>query len=207
MRRLHLALLLVASPLFALDFDPPAPDSHVYLKLRTITPFCAVKRVDIAISGSTVTGTIVPESGVFCPAILFPTEVNVGVVPAGVYTLVLRSETGTELDRGPLIVRDADAAIIVSPVGVTAEGKRPVQVFVSGPLTGAPTVLFDGMPADIVSTGRSIVVTPPPHAPGTVDVTVTDNSGSRKAVAAFTYFDPAAAPDPFVFEPLLFPVA
>jgi hypothetical protein len=107
------------------------------------------------------------------------------------------------------VVRDAGAGILVSPVGAPADGKRTVQLFADPPIISTPTVTFDGMPATIVgsSVGSPIVVMAPAHAAGTVDVTVTDQSGPRKAVAAFTYFDPAAPPDPFVFEPLLFPVA
>jgi len=207
MRRTLLALVLSAccSSLFAMEVFPPAPDSQTFLKIRTLVPYCAVQRMDVGVSGSTITIVVTPNPAAVCPAILFPLQVNVGVVPAGVYDVVVRPNGGPEIERSRAVVRDADSGVIVSPVGVKAEGGKSVQIF--GATTGS-TVLFDGVPAtDVHLQNGSLVVTPPPHAPGTVDVTVTDIISTRKAVAAFTYYDPAAAPDPFVFEPVLFPVA
>jgi hypothetical protein len=207
MRRCALAFLLFcATSLFGFEVIPPGPDSHTYIKLATMSPYCRVSGVDVVVQGATIVVTETP-AGVPCPAIFFFLEVNIGVVPPGVYTVIVRGAGGGEFERGPLVVRDADSGILVSPVGAPADGKRTVQIFAGSVLITNPQVTFDGIPATIVNT-TPLVVMAPPHAPGTVDVTVTvDESGPRKAVAAFTYFDPAAPPDPFVFEPLLFPVA
>jgi IPT/TIG domain len=191
-------VLLSSAPLAALEVFPPAPDSKTGIKLVVSTPYCQVERTDVAIQGSTINVTLTPPNGA-CLAIVFPHEVNLGLVPAGVYTVT------AGFDTGRLVVRDADAGIRVSPVGGPAEGKRSVQIF--GTKFG-DTVQFDGIPTPVQQTATNyIVVTPPPHAPGTIDVTVTGPTGTRKVVAAYTYFDPEATPDPFVFEPLLFPVA
>jgi hypothetical protein len=208
MRRTMLGLLLLTlcSSAFAMEVFPPAPDSHTFIKLLTQnSPFCSLQRTDVALEGSTITVTAIPTSAV-CPAILFPLRADVGVVPGGVYDVIFRGPTGTEFDRTKLIVRDASSGIIVSPVGGRLQAPRTVQVFGAA---ANSTVLFDGVPAtDPHVVNGVLVVTPPAHAAGTVDVTVNDESGnSRRAAAAFTYFDPSAAPDPFVFEPLLYPVA
>jgi len=210
MRRCALAFLILAAAtsLFAFESIPPGPDSHTYIKLATMSPYCRVSKIDVAVQGSTITVTETPAPDAICAAIFFPLEINLGVVPPGVYTVIIRGNSANEFERGPLVVRDAGAGILVSPVGAPANGKRTVQVFIDPPLDTDPAVTFDGIPATIVSSaGSSMVVMAPLHAPGTVDVTVTDEGGLRKASAAFTYYDPAAPPDPFIFEPLLFPVA
>lgn len=204
MRRFLLSFLLLvcASSLLGLEIIPPAPDSHTFIRVRTSgSPCGSLIRTDVAVEGSTITLNPVyaPFSG-GCPAVIVPVWLDAGLIKAGVYTISVSGR-----DTAPLIVRDADTDVIVSPVGGAFDIKRTVEVF--GVLEGA-TVLFDGVPAtDAHDGGRSLVVTPPPHAPGTVDVTVIENDTTRKAIAAFTYFDPAAVPDPAVFEPVLFPVA
>jgi len=203
-----LFLLALASPLAALEILPSAPDSGTFIRVWTHGSPCPVYLgSNVAIDGAVITVTPLvaptpPGSG--CGANIVPRLVDVGVLPPGVYTIRVPQPDG--FDSAPLIVRDAGAGLLVSPVGGPAEGKRTVQVFGA---RGSDTVLFDGIPAPAQAqfTPGFIVVTPPPHAPGTVDVTVTGPDGTRKLVAAYTYFDPNAAPDPFVFEPYLFPVA
>ena len=209
MRRTFLALLLSAccGSVFALETTPPAPDSQTYVKLIARTNFCAVQRTDVAVEGLNITLTLTPTPGVACPNTFAPVTANVGVIPPGVYDVSVRVAGGGEIEHQKIIVRDAGTGVIVSPVGSRPEGGRDVQVF-GADLSTSTTVLFDGVPAtNIRVVNNSLVVTPPAHAAGTVDVTVTDSFGTRKAIAAFTYFDPAAAPDPFVFEPVLYPVA
>jgi hypothetical protein len=208
MRRalVFLVLFICGSPLLALEVFPPAPDSHTFIKVLTQSGFCpgSIDHIDVAVNAPTITATVIPKPDVSCIAILFPLQVDLGVIPPGVWNVVLRVQGGQPFEQSKIIVRDAGSGIIVSPVGGRTEGGRSVQVF--GASSGS--VLFDGVPAtDAHFENGSLVVTPPPHAAGTVDVTVTDSTGTRKAVAAFTYFDPDAAPDPFVFEPLLYPVA
>src|SRR5258706_14898165 len=188
MRRTTLCLFLLAccSSLLAMDVFPPAPDSHTFVKVLTRqSPFCVVSHTDVATAGSTITVTVTP-SPALCPAVsLFTLRADLGSIAPGVWSVVFRGVGGSEFDRSTIIVRDGGSDIIVSPVGVRAEGGRTVQVF--GAAGG--TVLFDGVPAtDVHVANGSLVVTPPPHAPGTVDLTVTDGISSQKAVAAFTYF-------------------
>jgi hypothetical protein len=213
MRRALLPLLLLAhGSLFALEFFPPAPDSHTGVRIEFLAVNCAPV-VHVVVSGSTITLTSTPSPGIICIAALIPLPAvaDVGVLQPGVYDV-----QGEAQEHGKLIVRDAGAGIVVSPVGlstiITPKVIRTVQVFSDRPLTSPLSVLFDGIPATIEATKTKsrtqyVVVTPPPHDAGTVDVTLTDGEGSRKAIAAFTYFDPAAPPDPAVLEPVLYPVA
>ena len=214
MRRalLPFLLLLAHSSLFALEFFPPAPDSHTGVRVKFLAVNCAPV-VHVAVSGSTITlsSTQLPGTGcidTFFPA---PAAADVGVLAPGIYDV--QGEAG---EQGKLIVRDAGAGIIVSPVGIsttiTPRLIRTVQIFSDRPLASPVSVLFDGIPATIEPTTTKgsthyVVVTPPPHEAGTVEVTLTDGQATRKAIAAFTYFDPEAQPDPALFEPVLYPVA
>jgi hypothetical protein len=211
MRRALIALLLSAccGSVFALEVTPPAPDSQTFFKLVVHLGYCTPRSGSVSVQGSTITMTLAPaDPGITCVAAFPPIVANVGVLPAGVYAVSVRDAGGQEVEHSKIIVRDGTSDILVSPVGSRVEGGRDVQVFGATNSTST-AVLFDGIPATNVRVqgGTSLVVTPPPHAAGTVDVTVNDSNGTHKAVAAFTYFDPNAAPDPFVFEPLLYPVA
>jgi hypothetical protein len=213
MRRhlLSLSLLLSissVSSVLALEILPPAVDSRTYIRVRTFVSYC-IPVTEVAVNGSTIVVTVsaAPKSACI-PETIAAATADVGLLAPGVYQVVVNTkEDASGIDHGSLIVRDAESGIVVSPVGLPSEGKRTVQVFTGRPLDVA-SVLFDGVPAALgEETGRMVVVTPPPHAPGTVDVVVTDEAGTRTAVAAFTYFDPAAPPDRQIFEPVLFPIA
>ena len=209
MRRALICLLLLAccGSALAMEVFPPAPDSQTFVKVSTQTGYCSVSRTDVAIDALSITVTVVPNS-VNCPAVLFSTQANIGVVPPGVYDVTVKGQNGAVLEKSKLIVRDASSGLIVSPVGGRPEGGRAVQIFGVLPGDTPVGVQFDGIPASgLKLQNGSLVATPPAHAPGTVDVTVSDSLGTRRSIAAFTYFDPNAAPDPFVFEPLLYPVA
>src|SRR5258708_7558168 len=117
MRRALLPILLLAhSSLFALEFFPPAPDSHTGVRIKFLAVNC-VPVTHVAISGSTITLSSTQLSGVciatFAPA---PAIADVGVLPPGVYDV--HGEAG---EQGKLIVRDAGAGIIVSPVGISTK--------------------------------------------------------------------------------------
>jgi hypothetical protein len=209
MLRVRIALLVIAcsSRLLALEVVPPAPDSRTFIRVQTYGSPCPIYvGSDVVVDGSTITVTpiaapVLPGGG--CVGSVVRRWVDVGLVEPGVYTISVPQPGGP--DSAPLIVRDADSGILVSPVGGSTAGTRSVQIFGA---RGGDTVLFDGIAVPVQQTARGfVVVTPPPHPPGTVDVTVIGATVTRKAVAAYTYFEPAAAPDPYVFEPYLFPIA
>lgn len=47
----------------------------------------------------------------------------------------------------------------------------------------------------------------PPHAAGLIDVTAIDEVRTVTSPGSFKFYAPSYPPDPFVFEPLLFPIA
>ncbi len=74
------------------------------------------------------------------------------------------------------------------------------------------SVAFDGVSVPVsdmtyVRTTAVVTVTPPPHAPGAVDVVVAMAATSMTARASFVYLDPGAPVDRFLFEPVLLPVS
>src|SRR5262249_53972475 len=151
------------------------------------TSFCSIARTDVAVETSRITVTVIPNGGVVCPAVIAPLQLNVGVVGPGVSDLVVRTLDRAEIDRSKVIIPDAGADFSVSPVGGRIDGGSPVQIF---GFSSAASVLFDGVPAtDVHFEAGSLVVTPPAHAAGTVDVVLNDAVGAHKSIAAFTYFD------------------
>src|SRR5882724_9448553 len=109
MRRTLLCLLLLAccGSVFALDVYPPAPDSQTFIKVATRTQLCSVARTEVAVEGLTITVTVVPSATppisspppsptqpIPCPPSLVPLNVNVGVIPAGVYDLTVKQSGG-----------------------------------------------------------------------------------------------------------------
>src|SRR6266850_3737718 len=116
MRRAFLPFLLLAhGSLFALEFFPPAPDSHTGVRIEFLAVNCAPV-VHVVVSGSTITLTSTPSPGIICIAALIPLPAvaDVGVLPPGVYDV-----QGEAQEHGKLIVRDAGAGIVVSPVGLS----------------------------------------------------------------------------------------
>src|SRR6266516_2435641 len=105
MRRTLLCLLLFAccGSVFALEVFPPAPDSQTYLKISTKTPFCSVARTDVAVESLRITVNVIPNASACPVAALFPLQANVGVVPPGVYDVIVRTLDGTELDHSTAI--------------------------------------------------------------------------------------------------------
>jgi hypothetical protein len=107
-----------------------------------------------------------------------------------------------DLPLETLIVRDT---LHVSPYVVPATGGS--TVFVTNPFfPDIATVTIGSVVLESHSTGPTLSFVAPPHAPGSVDVTVSRGNESVTAKAALIYDDPAS-PDPRAFEPTLFPIA
>src|SRR5437763_11951076 len=109
MRRTLLCLLLLAccGSVFALDVYPPAPDSQTFIKVATRTQICSVARTEVAVEALTITVTVVPSTTppIPCPPSLVPLNVNVGVIPAGVYDLTVKQSGGGVIESSKVIVR------------------------------------------------------------------------------------------------------
>src|SRR5262245_3325300 len=130
MRRALLPLLLlVHGSLFALEVFPPAPDSHTGVRIMFRTNTCA-PIAQAAVTGFTIRLTSKSTAGFVCLAVITQTPVvaEVGTLAPGVYSVESESN-----EHGTLIVRDAGAGVLVSPVGIssviTPRVARTVQVF------------------------------------------------------------------------------
>src|SRR2546421_4819542 len=147
MRRALLPFLLLAhSSLFALEFFPPAPDSHTGVRAKFLAANC-VPLPHVAVSGFTITlSSTQAFGGCIATFVPQPAIADIGVLPPGVYDV--RGEAG---EHGTLIVRDAGAGVVVSPVGISTtivpDAPRTVQILDDRMLTAPFSVLFDGVPA------------------------------------------------------------
>ena len=136
--------------------------------------------------------------------------VTFGGVAAGI-----TSSTATELDviepahaagAADIVVTNGDGQSATLAAGYTFADAAPPALArlttTTGPAAGGqyvtielddvvgftPTVAFDGVAATVVSTGPTFIsVKTPPHAAGTVDVSVTDNGQTATLPGAFTF--------------------
>jgi hypothetical protein len=215
--RLFLALSLLATTLSAKNvfFDPPNPTSATPVVAHVTLTGCPPTKVTAERHGAIISITLdQPQCLVATP---FDAAVDLGVVPAGVYDVVVSPPMLLlGLAEGTLIVRDATPPFEVVPNVVPLNGgeihlRNPNGLYMCVITTPEPvceqiTVMIGGQPATIVrSTQTDIVVTAPPHAAGTVDVTLTRAAGTLTATAALDYFDFNKTPDLAFFEPVLFP--
>src|SRR4051794_27722913 len=118
MRPLVLAVLFLsaATSLSAFEIFPSAPDSHTYVRIVAVVGSCA-PTTTVAVSGSTITVDVGMLPGFACiPESTALATANLGVLPAGVYQVVIRWKNDLrEIEKGTLVVRDAGAGILVSP--------------------------------------------------------------------------------------------
>src|SRR5262245_28078265 len=132
-RAFVLFALLAASPLFAIEIVPPLVDSHTFVRVRFLTGDCTpVSHVSIVGSAIKLTATHRPNT--VCPTdapAQPPAVAEVGVLAAGVYSV--ETDGG---EHATLIVRDAEAGFVVSPVGVAMTPGRIVQIFSDRPIFG-----------------------------------------------------------------------
>ena len=89
-------------------------------------------------------------------------------------------------------------AVSVTPTNGTPLGGTSVTVTGSD-FTAGTTVSFDGIgAATVFVNSTTLTATTPPHAPGAVDVTVTNVNGSDALLAAY-WVDPEFDPDQKAF--------
>ncbi len=179
-------------------FDPPNPTSRTPVTAHVIGNFSTCSPT-VMRNGAIISITL-ENCSLQSPPPRVDVPVDLGVVPAGVYDVVV-GYTGIliGLGEGTLIVQDAPAPFLVTPnAGIPGD-----EITISGKLLGTG-VTFGGVGATVVNaTPDQIVVRPPQHDPGPVDV----ESGALRSTAAFYYLPSDKAPDPAFYEPMLFPVA
>ncbi|HEX9459218.1 MAG TPA: hypothetical protein VGA84_08750 [Thermoanaerobaculia bacterium] len=212
--RSALGLLLTAFASVAvadsLRFAPPVATVHTSVDaiLSARPSGCGVTQEGVTVTGTTVTVRVstIPPPSVVCGAsgTQFPSTFHLGVLSAGVYDVVAVVNSFPAA-HARLIVRDDSLTLPPDAVPVTG---GEILVRRRSDSTGRVVVLVDGRPATFArGIAAGDVYFAPPHAAGTVDVSVASESTFHTAVAALTYFDRAAPPDPALFEIILFPTA
>jgi hypothetical protein len=183
MRKLLSLLLFVlaAQPLFACTADlfeirPARPTSfdRIEVVLRGNCPTgCIPWGPRVRVAGNTV--TIESETKAACILIAQPwgERVDVGPLPGGTYTLVVRHD-GKEVARRELVVREHPFAVKPS---VAFDG---MKVFLDAPDGEVVKVTIGGVEAefDEKSIGDGVIATVPRLGPGLADVVITNRDGS-----------------------------
>ncbi len=193
---------------------PPHPTSADPVVLYVASHGCPFSTVNAIRTGSGVTVTL--ASSQCDPPFIGVVPVSLGTFPAGRYHVVttIDGEAQEPLD---FVVFDANPKAIVRPFVVpTNTSGFPIQ-FTFAPdfdLCGDATCdwLIDigGVKyrsRDVVPHQTDFVLNAPDRlGPGLYDVKITNSKGTTVIVGAIYYRAPGAAPDPAIFERVLFPV-
>jgi hypothetical protein len=196
-----------------LDVRPPRPTVHDEIEVVLAggcSDGCIPHSPRVKIAAGVVTIDLQSSGG----CVLVPTEwgerVTVGRVPAGTNTLVVR-HNGTEMVRDTLVVREHPFVLKPSfgaagtTVLIDVRDHGSCSIFPCAP----PEVTFGGVKSDTVEVTPhgDIAAVAPAHAPGLVDIVVTDRDGkTTTATQAFLYPDPQAdlSAD---YERVVYPIA
>lgn len=211
---------VLASLLFALPhapepegyyrFEPAAPTdrSFVVLQVRQVwRDGCLPVGERVTRSGNAITVRWGIRPG-GCTLALEPwnDDVPLGVLDAGVYkvTLQVDDRDGLKtLDTLTLVVTEAAPALRVEPRIASTAGGTTIRF---PDVCSEGTVIVDGATVPSRVERCTLTATMPAHAAGPVNVRVITAAGTFDLVNAVQYVDPAAAPDPSLYERVLIPV-
>jgi len=199
-------------------FDPPDPTSRtpVYAHIETGTSSCDLSSSTVTRAGNIISVTLHtdPTRCVnFPPLIGAPirTTVDLGVLPAGVYDVVVgRDQLLAGVAEGMLVVRDAEPPFEVRPNALV---QLSDTIRLTAPNLGIEpvTVRIGSRVAEQVSVSTNEIVIRPPAdlGAGTYDVSITRTSGvTLRATAALHVAVPSAPSkeSSAFYEKILFPV-
>lgn len=220
MRTILAVLLLFAAVSAHANFDvvPPAPSDRSYVVVQ-VRHFwrdgCVPFDPQVTRTGNRIEVVWrLPDGG--CPLIVVPwhTDVPLGLLPAGSYEVVLTVDDYNgprTMATRTVVVSESVPAFTVEPRVITTAA--PTEVTIDAPRCFQNLVVtVDGSAVPVRSSSTSctsidpIVATLPPHAPGAVTVRVQADGYDEDVVAAVRYVDPAALPDPGLYERVLVPV-
>lgn len=181
---------------------PSHPDSHDSVRVVAY-PSCLVGSPQVTRSDRQIRIELFPGASCITTWNPIPRTVELGPLEPGEWEIVVSDyEMGTS--RATIDVRGVDP-FAVYPAGLPSNG-GVAQIVAEHFFPFGGRVFFGDVEADVVLESPRLLVEAPPHPPGIVDVTVITPDGKTFVVPhAFKYFEPSAEPDPFVFEPLLFP--
>ncbi|HXH40135.1 MAG TPA: hypothetical protein VNN08_16010, partial [Thermoanaerobaculia bacterium] len=163
----------------SIRFDPPVATGHTSVDAILSSPGkgCPAIQDGMTVTGTTVTLRMSVLSGGGCLALDFPfsSTFHLGVLSPGVYDVVAIVDA-VPTARAKLLVRDD--SLTLPPDAVPATGGEFHVRHVAG-TGGRVVVLVDGSVATFVNSETADdVYLAPPHAPGTVDITVSAASTS-----------------------------
>ncbi len=221
---LGLSVVLTSLILHAdtLEIVPASPDSTeaVTIKLSGVRPdSCVPSDPHVSIEARTIVVRyrIVNEICLSVPT-PYSRELEIGALGPGLYTvLAIFGSESTPIAEAPLAVRSVSMPFRLLPNAASKTSGGTVII------SGARIFCESGIPncdkrevffgdkrvvvEHVSDLSSEFTVTAPPQDAETVDVTVKYPDGtSATARAAFRYFDPAAPPDPALFERILLPV-
>lgn len=197
-----------------LRFDPPAPTERTAVTVRgaIVNHLGCSTRAIATRNGRSI--SIVPEPEQ-CPITSPPSptlvtfEIDLGVLPAGVYDVIVGyGNLRILLAETKLVVRESAPAFRVS---ATRQGQLAAITGMQLPecpenaRCAAPAVLVNGQTIQLLTTPHGIYFPTGTLAAGTYDVTLIAGGVTRTVVAALDVWNPDAPPDATVFEPILLP--
>ena len=163
----------------------------------------------LTVSGLQFDDAIVAQVETFDGSTVVPTEPgmtarsieSITTAPGAASNYLLEVTDGTHIITGPTALR-------IDPAEGLTSGGLPFTITGSGFGSGAPEVLFDGVPAtEVVLEGHDrLSGLTPAHEAGTVDVTVVTGAGDTVLTRAYTYVEPIPGPVVLSMSPGFGPV-
>lgn len=202
------------APYTPLEIDPLDPTSADSVTLLVRQVDSCPPTPTVVRSGFEIDVTVYGSPCGFPPT-LITHRIELGILPAGHYTVIANSPGGPQPISFAFDVLPASSDLTVSQsIGSTAGGTTVILTVSSAYCLGkpagscpAPTITFGGVPATNVTVidQSHFRVTTPPHAAGAVQVVVSDPAFTKSSYA-FRYYDPQAPPSEKFFEKVLIPV-
>ncbi len=213
-----LALFAALSAHAAFEFDPPAPtnESFVFAVVRSEIwrDGCIPVNPKVTRSGSAIDVTWTPREG-GCTLALQPwsSRVPLGMLAAGAYDVAFKVNDGVHgmrtLVRMPLIVDEVQPALFLDRRVVSTAAPGTIGFSMCGSVGEPPqsvVATVGGIAAAAQPNGCITTVTLPSLPPGPADLFVRAFGQEFRVINAVRYIDPAAAPDPSLFERVLVPI-
>ena len=205
--------VLLSFPLFAeYRFEPVAPTDHtgVVLQVREVwRDGCLPANPKVTRNGNAIKVVFAIPRGNGCTLAVraWNADAPLGLLSAGTYTVTVQVDDidGLEtLATFPLVVTEGAPALRIDPNVASTAGGSTIRLWDMG--WADATVIVDGVTVPTRVEGGSVAATLPAHAAGPVNVRVVNAADTFDIVNGVQYVDPAAAPDPALYERVLLPV-
>lgn len=213
---MFILILLTTVASAQVSIYPPGPTTDDELTLQ-VSDLCGARATSVSRNGSDIKVTLAQSGTCPSPPWEYPVQIAVGELPSGHYRV--RVEQGRLAPRTlSFLVRNAEPVpFALRPWAIPTYPERHVVRIVPADrfqLCGGDDcsafLLEIGGAAyginDLILPDGGIGFAAPSREAGPVEVRITNGKGTFVLPAGLVYFDPGAAPDRSVFEPVLFPV-